>query len=275
MKVNTNIKFRIAAEKTMIFANMRRLLTLWVTGFICAFSLHIALGAKFYFYSAGISNRTLSPTIMLTFVQEPLYSDADRDLPDIDADLPNVDTELEELQSDLSTRESEILEAVHEVQPEEPPRIVEKDDFAVFNSLEKRLPQKEEHKALVKKPIPMPKAVIKQPTVKSVRSSTAQGGDAAVRDDALLVEWLVKVQAQLEMQKNYVMGQRISRAKGTVKLEFRVHERGSIFSSRIVVSAGNLELDRLAMAALQRVGSFPPPPPSKVNKIIRVSLIFS
>ncbi|WP_208437537.1 TonB family protein [Bartonella taylorii] len=260
----------------MIFANMRRLLTLWITGFICAFSLHIALGAKLYFYSTGVSNRTLSPTITLTFVQEPLYSDADTDLPDIDADLSNVDTELEELQSDLSKRESEILEAVNEAQLEEPPHIVEKDDLAVLNSLEKQLPQKVEHKALVKKTIPMPKAMIKQPTVKSVRSSiTSQSGDAAVRDDALLVEWLAKVQAQLEMQKNYVIRQRISRAKGTVKLEFRVHEQGSIFSSRIVVSAGNLELDRLAMAALQRVGSFPPPPPSKVNKIIRVSLIFS
>lgn len=58
--------------------------------------------------------------------------------------------------------------------------------------------------------------------------------------------------------KNYVVGQRTSRAKGTVKLEFRVHERGGIFSSRVVVSAGDPELDRLAMAALQRVGSFPP-----------------
>lgn len=75
--------------------------------------------------------------------------------------------------------------------------------------------------------------------------------------------------------KNYVIGQRTSGAKGTVKLEFRVHEQGNIFSSRVVVSAGDPALDRLAMVALQRVGFFPPPPPSKVNKIIRVSLIFS
>ncbi|WP_455466553.1 energy transducer TonB family protein [Bartonella sp. B39] len=258
----------------MIFAKTRRLLVLWIGGFICAFLLHIALGTQFYFYSTGVSNNMLSPTITLTFVQEPLYPDADADLLDVDTDLSNVGTELEELQPDLSERESEILEAVNEIQPEEPPHIVEKDDFAILKSLEKTLPQKVEYKVLDKKP--MPKALVKRPTIKAVRSSTtSQGGDTAALEDALLVEWLAKVQAQLEMQKEYVVKQRISRAKGTVKLEFRVHEQGSIFSSRIFVSAGNLELDRLAMAALQRVGSFPPPPPSKVNKIIRVSLIFS
>ncbi|WP_208435193.1 energy transducer TonB family protein [Bartonella phoceensis] len=260
----------------MIVANTRRLLALWIGGFICAFSLHIVLGAQFYFYSTGVSNNTLSSTITLTFVQEPLYSGNDADLLDIDTDLSNVGTDLEKMQLDPLERESDILEAVNELRPEEPQHIVEKDNFAVLKSLEKSLPQKVEHKVLVRKPIPMPKAVVKRSTTKSVRSSiTAQGGDAATLEDALLVEWLAKVQAQLERQKKYIVGQRISRAKGTVKLEFRVHEQGSIFSSRVIVSAGDLELDRLAMAVLKRVGSFPPPPPSKVNKIIRVSLIFS
>ncbi|WP_455480155.1 energy transducer TonB family protein [Bartonella sp. B23] len=258
----------------MIFAKASRLLVLWISGFICAFFLHIALGAQFYFYSTGVSNNMLSSIITLTFVQEPLYPDADVDLLDIDTDLSNIGAELEGFQPDLSERESKILEAVNEIQPEEFPHIVKKDDFAILKSLEKTFPQKVEYKALDKKT--MPKALVKRPMVKPVRSSTtSQGGNTAALEDALLTEWLSRVQAQLEMQKEYVMKQRISRAKGTVKLEFRVHEQGSIFSSRIFASAGNLELDRLAMAALQRVGSFPPPPLSKVNKIIRVSLIFS
>ncbi|WP_375617147.1 energy transducer TonB, partial [Bartonella sp. AP58NXGY] len=136
------------------------------------------------------------------------------------------------------------------------------------------LPQKVEDKIFEKKAIP--KTVVKKPSVKSVRSVAArQSGSTAGLENMVLMEWLAKVQSQLERQKNYVVGQRTSRTKGTVKLEFRVHERGGIFSSRVVVSAGDPELDRLAMAALQRVGSFPPPPPSKVNKTIRVSLIFS
>ncbi len=276
MKLNTNIKPRIAAEETMNFASIRRLLILWVGAFICAFFLHIALGAQFYFHTTGVSNDIRSPTIMLTFVQETVYSDADTDLPDIDTDLSNVSTEAEVLQPDLIEQELEILEPVDKVQPEELKHTMEKDDFTVLKSLEKTFSQKVEHKTPDKKSILMSKAMVKQPPVKAVRSSTnSQGGDTAALEDALLVEWLAKVQAQLETQKKYVVEQRISRAKGTVKLEFRVHKQGNIFSSRVVVSAGDPELDRLAMTALHRVGSFPPPPPAKVNKIIRVSLVFS
>lgn len=253
----------------MNFANTRQLLTLWICAFICAFSLHIILGAQFYFRSTGVSNAMLSPGVMLTFVQEITY-------PDIDTDLLDVSIEPEMLQPDFVEQESELLETVDKVPPEELQQNVEKDDFSVLKSLEEPLSQKIEHKILAKRLVPMPKSVVKQSNIKSIRSSiSSQGGDMAAREDALLIEWLAKVQSQLEMQKKYVVGQRISRATGTVKLEFRVHEQGNIFSSRVVVSAGDPELDRLAMAALRRVGSFPPPPASKVNKVIRVSLIFS
>ncbi|GAA5103704.1 energy transducer TonB [Bartonella jaculi] len=270
----------------MNFANTKQLLTLWIGAFIGAFFLHVLLGAQFYFQSTGVSNGSLSSEIMLTFAQEAVGLDVDKDLSDIN-------TEPEVLQSDLLEQESERLETVdelqpeevqpeevqpeevqpEEVQPEEVQHTVEKDNF---KSLEELLPQKVEHKAFIKKTIPMPKAVVRRSNAKAIRSSSSsKGGDTAALEDALLVEWLAKVQAQLERQKKYVVGQRTSRAKGTVKLEFMVHEQGSIFSSRIVVSAGDPELDRLAMAALQRVGNFPPPPASKANKIIRVSLIFS
>lgn len=259
----------------MNFASIKRLLILWVGAFICAFSLHIVLGAQFYFHTTGVSNGTRSPTIMLTFVQETVYSDADTDLPDIDTNLSNVNAEAEVLRTDLTEQESEILEPVDKVQPEELQHAVEKDNFAILKSLEKTFPQKVEHKTLDKKSILTSKAMVKKPPVKAVRSSTSsQGGDTAALEDALLIEWLAKVQAQLETQKKYVVEQRISRTKGTVKLEFRVDKQGGIFSSRVVVSADDPELDRLAMMALHRVGSFPPPP-AKVNKIIRVSLVFS
>lgn len=259
----------------MNFANMRQLSALWIGAFFGALFLHLALGAQFYFRKIGVSNGMLSSTVMLTLVQESVYLDADRDSsnPDHDTDLSNVSTKSELLQPDLSEQEPEISETVDEIQPEEPQHTVEKDDFTE-KFLEESLPHKVEDKIFEKKT--RPKTVIKQPPVKSVRSSsTRQSGSTAGLEDMVLMEWLAKVQSQLEKQKNYVVRQRISRAKGTVKLEFRVHERGSIFSSRVVVSAGDPELDRLALAALQRVGSFPPPPPSKVNKTIRVSLIFS
>ncbi|MET3560189.1 protein TonB [Bartonella japonica] len=253
----------------MNFANTRQLLTLWICAFMCAFSLHIMLGAQFYFRNTGISNAMLSPGVMLTFVQETTY-------PDIDTDLLDVSTEPEMMQPDFIEQETEVLESGDEVQAEELQQHVEKDDFSVLKSLEEPFPQKIEHKVPAKKLVPMLKPIVKHSNIKSIRSSiSSQGGDRAAREDALLIEWLAKVQSQLEMQKKYVVGQRISRATGTVKLEFRVHEQGSIFSSRVVVSSGDPELDRLAMAALQHVGSFPPPPASKVNKIIRVSLIFS
>ncbi|EJF75230.1 energy transducer TonB [Bartonella alsatica] len=260
----------------MIFANMRRLLALWVGGFICAFSLHIALGAQFYFYSIGVSSGTLSSPIMLTFSQEILYPDVDINSPDIDTELSNTSTELEVFQPDFSGQEAEMLEAVDEVKPEELQHTVKKDEFEIIKSLEEPLPQKAEHKAFAKEMIPISKTMVKQSTIKMARPSTiSQGGDAAAREDMLLIEWLAKIQAQLERQKKYVVKQRVSRTKGTVTLEFKVSKQGSISSSRVMVSSGDPKLDRLAMAALQRAGSFPPPPLSKVNKIIRVSLIFS
>ncbi len=266
MRLNTNIKLKIVAEETMNFANTRQLLTLWIGAFVGAFFLHVLLAAQFYFQSTGVSNGSLSSTIMLTFAQETVD-------PDVNIDLLDINTEPEVLQSDLLEQEEEGQEFMDEVQPEEPQHTVEKDDF---KSLEEPLPQKVEHKALVKKTIPMLKAKVKRSNTKAIPSSpTSQSANAAALEDALLMEWLAKVQAQLERQKEYVVGHRTSRAKGAVKLEFRVHEQGSIFSSRVVVSAGDPELDRLAMVALQRVGTFPPPPASKVNKIIRVSLIFS
>ncbi|WP_375658868.1 energy transducer TonB [Bartonella sp. MR30HLJHH] len=250
----------------MNFANTKQLLTLWIGAFVGAFFLHVLLGAQFYFQSTGVSNGLLSSEIMLTFVQETIY-------PDVDTGLSDIHTEPKVLQSDLLEQKPEELESVDEIQSEEPQHMVGQDDL---KSLEEPLPQKVEHKAFIKKIIPMPKAVVKRSNAKAVRSSsTNKGVGTAGLEDMLLMEWLAKVQSQLERQKNYIVGQRTSRAKGTVKLEFMVHEQGSIFSSRVAVSAGNPELDRLAMAALQRVGSFPPPPLSKVNKIIRVSLIFS
>ncbi|WP_142416349.1 energy transducer TonB family protein [Bartonella massiliensis] len=259
----------------MNLANTRQLSTLWIGAFIGALSLHIVVGAQFYFRKIGVSNGTLSSTVMLTLTQESLYLDADIDSsnPDHDTDLSSVSTKSERLQPDLAEQEPEISETVDEIQPEEPQYTVEKNDFTEKN-LEESLPPKVKDKIFEKKI--KPKTVLKKPSVKAVRSSTArQSGSTAGLEDVMLMEWLAKVQSQLEQQKNYVVGQRTSRTKGTVKLEFRVHERGNIFSSRVVVSAGDPKLDRLAMAALQRVGSFPPPPPSKVNKTIRVSLIFS
>ncbi len=272
MRLNTNIKLKIVAEEMMNFANTTQLLTLWIGAFVGALFLHVLLGAQFYFQSTGVGNGLLSSEIELTFVQETIYLDVDTDLSDIHTES-DINTEPKVLQSDLLEQESEELESVDEVQSEEPQHMIEQDDL---KSLEEPLPQKVEHKAFIKKTIPMPKAVVKRSNAKAVRSSsTNKGVGTAGLEDMLLMEWLAKVQSQLERQKNYIVGQRTSRAKGTVKLEFMVREQGSIFSSRVAVSAGNPELDRLAMAALQRVGSFPPPPPSKVNKIIRVSLIFS
>ncbi|WP_455482374.1 energy transducer TonB family protein [Bartonella sp. B35(2025)] len=261
----------------MNFANTRWLSTLWVGAFISAFFLHIALGARFYFQNSNVSNKgTISPVVMLTFAQEIVRSDVDTDSLDVDTDLSDINPDLEVLQSDFSEQKPEILESMDEVEQEDSQYTVEKSDFTVPKPLKKSLPKKIENKALVKKQLPKSKTTMEQLDTKAIHSSTdSYGSNAAALERALLEKWLEKVQTQLERQKKYVVGRRTSRAKGTVQLEFKVHEQGNIFSSRVVLSAGDQELDRLAIAALQRVGAFPPPPPSKVNKIIRVSLIFS
>ncbi|MCZ2203825.1 energy transducer TonB family protein [Bartonella sp. A05] len=237
--------------------NIERLATLWIGAFVGAFSLHIALGALFYFQNAGVSGGTLAPVVMLTFAEEIIHPNVDTTLEEqqLEESQPEV-LELEE--SKLEELESEEPE-LEKLQPEES-HIVEKNDFIAPKPLKKSLPPKI-----------LPKPVAKQYKEKIARSSAVR----SVENNALLAQWVAKVQEQLERQKNYVVDQRTSNVKGTVQLEFRVHEQGNIFAGRIALSSGDPELDRLAMEVLQRVGVFPPPPLSMVNKTIRVSLIFS
>ncbi|WP_102830229.1 energy transducer TonB family protein [Bartonella bovis] len=252
----------------MNFTNTRRLSILWIGAFISALSLHTALGIQFYFHNVDVNDSVLPPTIMLTFAQE--------------ITRPNINTDLEVSQSSFSEQEQKISEsALNELQSEEiqssqeTQPIIEKNDFIIQQTLKKSQTSKIERKALVKKALSVSKSAAKRSDAKSIHSVAVSKGNYTELDDALSMQWLVKVQAQLERQKNYIMRQRTTHAKGVVQLEFKVHKQGNIFSKRIALSSNNQELDRLAMAALQRVGTLPPPPSSKENKIIRISLIFN
>ncbi|MEL6089017.1 energy transducer TonB family protein [Bartonella schoenbuchensis] len=262
----------------MNFTNTRRLSILWVGAFMSALSLHAALGIQFCFQNINVSDNVFPPAIMLTFAQEVSH-------PNI-----NTNTDLEMLQSSVLEQEQKISElALNEVQSmesqfseeiqssQELQPVIEKNDFIVEKTLKKSQTSKMAHKALVKKALSVSKIAAKQSGAKSVHSfaMSMSKGNYTKLDDALSMQWLAKVQAQLERQKNYVIRHRTTHAKGVVQLEFKVHKQGNIFASRIALSSNDQELDRLAMAALQRVGILPPPPLSKENKIIRISLIFN
>ncbi|WP_208541098.1 MULTISPECIES: energy transducer TonB family protein [Bartonella] len=260
----------------MNFTNTRRLSILWIGAFMSALSLHAVLGIQFYFQNINVSDNVFPPAIMLTFAQEISH-------PNI-----NTNTDLEILQSSVLEQEQKISEpALNEVQSmesqfseemqssQELQPIIEKNDFIVEKTLKESQTSKMAHKALVKKALSVSKIAAKQSDTKSVHSFAVSKNNYTKLDDALSMQWLAKVQAQLERQKNYVIRHRTTHAKGVVQLEFKVHKQGNIFASRIAFSSNDQELDRLAMAALQRVGILPPPPSSKENKIIRISLIFN
>ncbi|AGF74306.1 TonB protein [Bartonella australis AUST/NH1] len=257
--------------KTTNFAHTELLPTLWVGAFVSALSLHIALGIKFYFQSVDISDDVHPPAIMLTFAHEVVHSAIDAALPDVD-----IDSEV----PPFSFLKPEFSRSVlNEVQGEKSQSIEEKSDFIAPTPLKKFFSSKTERGAFVKQPSPTLKTTAKNENTKRGRLSatfaTDNGNGTAVFAGSSPMQWLAKVQAQLERQKGYLARQRIGLAKGVVQLEFKVHEQGDIFSSRVAVSSGDHELDQLAITALQRVGIFPPPPVSKANKIIRVSLIFN
>ncbi|KZM37866.1 energy transducer TonB [Bartonella bacilliformis] len=259
-----------------------RLSTLWVGAFIVALSLHVALGVQFYFQNVGAHNYIVSPSIMLAFEQEIIHPDL------------SIDTDLEVLQDDFVKLDHDMLEPVlHETQPEEfspleetlssekfqsteeLQSITEKNDFMVPKPLKKSSPLEREQENIIQKSSSVLKAKIRKSDEKTIDSFTSsKQNNAEALDDALSKKWLAEVQAQLERQKKYIMRQRIRRVKGVVRLEFKVHEQGNIFASRIALSSGDQELDRLAMAALRRV-VVPPPPLSKMNETIRVFLIFN
>ncbi|WP_455477413.1 TonB family protein [Bartonella sp. B41] len=256
--------------------NTERLLILWASSFICALLLHVMLVMQFYFQNIGVSKGAFSPTIMLTLTQEAVYLNSNEDfLNDNDMNLSNIDTVPETSNPDSLEQEFEVLEQAEEIQQKDSQH-TEENGFVLSKPFEKPIPQNMEDKSFVKKQLPKPKTLAKRSNAKVMHSSSsATNWNAGVLESTLSEKWLAKIQEQLERQKKYAVGQRTGAAKGTAQLEFRVREQGNIFSSRIVRSTGNQELDKLAMEVLQRVGTFPPPPPSEVNKIIRVSLIFS
>ena len=74
-------------------------------------------------------------------------------------------------------------------------------------------------------------------------------------------QWKGLVAAHLQRHKRYPASAQAQREEGTAVLAFTVDRRGRVMARRIVRSSGHAELDREALAMVQRAEPFPPPPP--------------
>ncbi|AQX27683.1 MULTISPECIES: energy transducer TonB family protein [unclassified Bartonella] len=248
-------------------ANIWRISALWIGAFWGALALHIGIGAQLYFKSTHMNDIVFTPMVMLIVAPEIIH--------------PDVNTNSEILEFGVLKQEETSKSELSKVHPaeyqiaEKPQSIVEKSNFKVLKPLEKSSPSKMNREVFMQKRLSTLNVAAKKIIKKTHSFTASKDNNTAAFDGALSKQWLAKVQARLEKQKNYIVGQRISSVQGVVQLEFKVREQGDIFASRIMISSGNQELDWLAMMALKRVEIFPPPPREMVNKTIRVSLIFS
>ncbi|CBI76097.1 TonB protein [Bartonella clarridgeiae 73] len=249
-------------------ASIWRISALWIGAFGGALALHIGIGAQLYFKSIYMNDIVFPPMVMLLVEPEIMH-------PNVNADSEILELGVLKQEEILKSELSKVHPEEHEI-AEELESIVEKSNFTVLKPLEKSSPSKINRKVFIQKQLSTLNVTAKKINVKKAHSFTAsRDNNTALFDNALSGQWLAKVQAQLEKQKNYIVGQRISSVQGVVQLEFKVSEQGDIFASRIMLSSGNQELDWLAMMTLKRVDIFPPPPREMVDKTIRVSLIFS
>ncbi len=262
----------MVVDEMMKSVSIGRVLALWIGAFLCSFALHIGIGARFYFKSIYMNGFMFSPMAMLIVVPEIMHSDVNLDTEIVEFDILKQEeiskSEFSKVQSENSlSKEGQITEELQS--------IAEKNDLKVLKPLEKSSPSEINRKVFIKKRSSTLNVTAKKSNEKKAHSfSESRDNHIMAFDSALSERWLAKVQIQLEKQKSYIIGQRISSAQGVVQLEFKVHEQGGIFASRIMLSSGNRELDWLAMTALKRIDMFPPPPREMVNKTIRVSLVF-
>nr|CBI78970.1 TonB protein [Bartonella sp. AR 15-3] len=254
-------------------ASIWRISALWIGAFGCALALHVGVGALFYSKSIHVNGFVFSPMAMLTVVPEIMHLAVN---PDSEILEFNVFKEEEILKPKLSAvRPENSLSKEHQI-TKELQSTVKKDDFTVLKPLERSSSSKINRKVSIKKRSSILNITEKKINGKKAHSfAVRRDSNTMVRDSALSAHWLAKLQKQLEKQKSYIVGQRISSVQGVVQLEFKVREQGDIFANRVIFSSGSRELDWLAMTALKRIDMFPPPPREMVNKTIRVSLVFN
>ncbi|WP_124449103.1 TonB family protein [Paucibacter sp. KBW04] len=90
--------------------------------------------------------------------------------------------------------------------------------------------------------------------------------------------WQARVLARLERFRSYPPGARARREQGVVVLQLRVNREGQVLSARVQQGSGHAELDRAALATVQRaqpLPGIPPDLPQELDLLVPVEFFIS
>ncbi|WP_412058373.1 TonB family protein [Bartonella sp. DGB2] len=230
----------------------------WSTAALGALIIHVALAALFYHHEGGRGQDPSSHVIMLSLDTLPVsFTDNEniasdgapsQEISDSLTPSPIEDSDRMEDQ----TSEEDKSEVASEVQV---PLSTEGDKI---------------EKVLVKPALPQPKPKRAPPVQR--RAPPPSTNAAAIGNTEM--GWLAQVEGRLERQKAYLSARAFSADKGKVQLEFVVSAQGEVVTSHLLGAPTREKLGKLALAALRRVGRFPPPPVTQVGRPIRITLVF-
>lgn len=85
-------------------------------------------------------------------------------------------------------------------------------------------------------------------------------------------DWFGQVMAMLQKQKRYPRLALMRNEQGTVKVHFELDREGHLLGVNLLDSSGHAALDKEALALVQRVGAFPPPPASVDGKHVSLEV---
>lgn len=167
-------------------------------------------------------------------------------------------------------------EAVAPLPPKPPEPVAEK---VPEKPMEKQ-PEKAIEKPVEKVP-PKPKKVVEKPSHKAAAERTAAAPRSEKHDDRttatsagvssnspVAANWRSQVAAAVNRVKRYPTG---AFGAGSPVVLISVSASGAVTGANLVTPSGNVEFDREAVAAVHRVGSFPPPPQGATSFAIRLN----
>lgn len=147
-----------------------------------------------------------------------------------------------------------------QVAVEAPPKpIVKKEKPMKAEIAEKYLPKPQPEK--IEEPL-IPQQQMAHLDAKLADQTQARHSGGSEQQTQARQNWFGQVLALLQKQKRYPRLALLRNEQGTAKVKFELDREGHLLHADLTDSSGHVALDKEALALVQRVGAFPPPPAS-------------
>lgn len=181
----------------------------------------------------------------------------------ITLDLLPVPVEQEAEQTDLPPGPEQVQAEAVPQQPEEKPE----------EKVEQEVPEAPNPDVAIEVPQPQPE---RPPEPQIAAPATTAPQVARTSNPSAVPNWKTQIVALLERNKRYPAEARAHHEQGQTQLGFTLDRQGHLVASWIVHGSGYSALDAEALALVQRVQPFPPPPPELTGPLtLTVPILFN